>query len=200
MYLQLLYGSNARGEADALSDVDELWVSDDVSADYSWQDLQRLRSYGSLFLWHLHLEAKVLKADAEGRDRWAAITDRLPRYARAEQDMRAFEHVLGDVKDALHMGDTGIAFEAGVLARTVRHAAILACFIAGKPNFSRYRAVAEAARLLEVDAPRVFPFECLYDAVLRPDEFVCTSSTLLAWVDFGFALVSRMRRVVRGDG
>src|SRR5680860_1183736 len=125
-FVKLLYGSHARGEADARSDIDLLTIDDAGAADYTWSDLNQLRDYGSLFLWHLRLEGVILNADDAGASEWASIIQGLPAYTRARQDCDAFEVVLRDVLRSPDDGGVPMAFEGAVVARTIRHAAILA--------------------------------------------------------------------------
>jgi hypothetical protein len=194
-FVKLLYGSRARGEADFLSDTDVLIVSDDPdAADYSWSDIGQLREYGSLFLWHLHLEARLLDADEAGRVRWQEATSGLPPYGRMADDLKAFRVVLGDVARSLYYGDADSEFEGAVLARTIRHAAILACFLAGAPDFSRYGAVARATEIFEIPTPAAARFQELYDLVLRPGAASAPDvATLSDWVEVGARLVSNMQ-------
>lgn len=194
-FVKLLYGSRARGEADSLSDSDVLVVCDHrEAADYSWSDIDQLREYGSLFLWHLHLEARVLDADEAGRVRWEHATSSLPPYRRVADDLDAFRTVLDDVARSLDEGDADPKFEGAVLARTIRHAAILTCFLAGEPNFSRYGAVARATEILGIHTPRAGRFEELYDLVLRPAAVSAPDgATLSEWVQIGAGLVTNMR-------
>lgn len=194
-FVKLLYGSRARGEADSLSDTDVLIVCDHLdTADYSWSEIDKLGEYGSLFLWHLHLEARVLDADEPGRARWENATSGLPPYSRVASDLEAFRTVLDDVLCSLNQSDADPEFEGGVLARTIRHAAILACFLVGEPNFSRYGAVARAMEIFDLPTPRTARFEDLYDLVLRPGSVSAPAvSTLSEWVQVGAELVSNMR-------
>lgn len=196
-FVTLLYGSRARGEADSLSDTDILTVGDQLEvADYSWSDIDRLRAYGSLFLWHLHLEGRVLDGDEAGRERWERATAGLPPYGRVVDDLDAFETVLEDVARSLVEPEVDLKFEGAVLARTIRHAAILACFLGGKPNFSRYGAVTRATENLGIRTPHSAPFETLYDLLLRPGaQSRLASATLSEWVEVGVRLVSSMRNL-----
>lgn len=192
-YVKLLYGSRARGEADELSDTDLLLVSDAVDADYSWSEIAVLRDYGSLFMWHLRLEAHVIDSDGDGRARWEALSSDIPKYRRVGQDLDAFEAVLNDVARALRRGDTTLLFEGDVLARTIRHAAILACYQLGRPNFSRYGAVDQTFALRSASAVPSLPFERLYDCVLRPRSLSLRPNDVVEWVDYGLELIVQMR-------
>jgi len=197
-YIKLLYGSRARGEADELSDTDLLLVSDAADADYSWADMARLRDYGSLFMWHLRLEAQVVESDGDGNSQWEALSSDIPSYQRVTEDLDAFETVLDDVARALRVGDTPLHFEGDVLARTLRHAAILACYLAGSPNFSRYGAVNQAMAMPHGCAAPSLPFERMYDCVLQPQRLSLRSNDLVEWVDYGLELVERMRNSQSG--
>jgi hypothetical protein len=192
-YVRLLYGSHARGEADALSDTDLLVIDDDPLADYTWSDMTHLRAYGSLFLWHLHLESVILDADEQGQELWAKLTSELPTYARVQEDLDAFHTVLCDVSHALQARDSSLEFEGAVLARTIRHVAILVCFLIGEPNFSRYSAVAHAMAFFGISCAHEKEFEELYDLVLRPGATAPGERMLAEWVKRGFALVLAMR-------
>jgi hypothetical protein len=192
-YVKLLYGSRARGEADSWSDIDVLVVDDGPLADYMWSDIAHLRAYGSLFLWHLHLESLILDADAPGRELWVKLTSDLPGYGRAQQDLDAFQMVLEDISNALRLEDSSPEFEGAVLARTIRHAAILACFLLGSPDFSRYRAVVRAMASFGISAIEE-EFETLYGLVLRPGTAAPAERVLAEWIDRGFELVLAMRR------
>jgi predicted nucleotidyltransferase len=73
-----LYGSRARGDADSMSDSDVLAVAhtdeglqDAISgidlpklnvSFYTWNELERMRSYGSLYLLHIAREGRCLEA------------------------------------------------------------------------------------------------------------------------------------------
>lgn len=193
-YVRMLYGSRARGDQDGLSDTDHLVIDDEPGADYSWDDILRLRSYGSLFLWHLALEGVVLDSDEDGADRWTRLSTSLPAYRRVDDDIESFQTVLTDVQHALTARDTDVLFEASVLARTVRHAAILGCHVTGDPNFSRYGAVEKALIRLQIQRPAGATFESLYDAVLRPEDFALDASAVDSWVTVGFELTDRIRQ------
>ena len=193
--VRVLYGSCARGDQDADSDVDILTVGS--WQDYSWGDIDRLREYGSLFLLHLKREGRVVDASPIGAAKWRSTLANLPPYRRARSDVEAFRIVLGDVRTSLAHEDAPIGFEAAVLARTLRHAAILACYLQGVPNFSRYGSVERALDGFELAGSDGAEFPILYAAVLHPDLAWGGKRWMLdAWLDIGLELVERMEGLI----
>jgi hypothetical protein len=154
-YAVWLYGSNARGDCDALSDLDVLMISDgDVTetvdlpgrasvSRYTWSEFAVLAASGSLFLHHLRLEGRVLQANASGRIRSVGMVSNVGPYRHVRRDLAGFRHVLSDVVAARGSGSTP-EYELGVLGTLSRHSAILASYLVGEPCFSRHRVFAVA--------------------------------------------------------
>lgn len=155
-----LYGSHARGDADADSDVDLFMASDesipfpDIEAEtrplhwggsvsrYSWSEVEGMAANGSLFLQHLRLEGRPLYESSNQRGRLAAILSRMDGYHLADRDLRGFRAVLEDVAQSLRSGGPEI-FELSVLGTVLRHASILGCWLLRRPSFGRIRPVAQ---------------------------------------------------------
>ena len=147
-----LYGSAARGDNDAHSDVDVLVAGHAPVAPhdlplrsaarlsmsrYSWEELEHMASYGSLFLHHVRLEGRPL---LESPDRkMATLLRSMGPYRRADQELDCFAAVLDDVEDSLQR-DCAPPFELSVVATAARHAAILGCYLLGEPDFGRVSA------------------------------------------------------------
>jgi hypothetical protein len=144
-----LYGSTARGDSDSQSDVDVLVVGDEEfdggsllleqsgrisQARYSWEEVEHMAGYGSLFLHHIKREGYPLVESKERRLR--SLLDQLGKYARAEYELDSFRRVLDDVDKSLKR-DPSVAFELSVIATAARHAAILGCYLVGEPRFGR---------------------------------------------------------------
>lgn len=201
--LTLLYGSRARGDADAMSDEDVLSIGPqetDVAPTYTWEQLEAMHSYGSLFLHHLKLESQIVAGDLSGRREWEALKRTLPDYQRSLQDLRSFEVVARDIVDALSVGDSPLVYEASVAARLVRHLAIVACYESSRPNFKRYAAVAQAADHYGVALPTEVTYVDLYAALTQPNRAQVTVSGVLEWVRFTRALTKCVRQRIRKDG
>lgn len=152
-----LYGSHARGDADSLSDVDVLVVSDraiDVHAiasvvclpsrlsvaRYAWREIEGMAEYGSLFLRHLQLEGRTLIEEIAVRGRLEKLLATLPGYSLAGRDLKGFHTVLDDVRSSLR-SDAHLTFELATVATLFRHACILGCALCGSPCFSRFKPV-----------------------------------------------------------
>jgi predicted nucleotidyltransferase len=146
-FVEVLYGSVARGDDDSLSDIDVL-IIDDLAARqptlgsatvvrYTWPEFKEMASYGSLFLRHLHSEGRIISADDNGRESYAEITRNLPQYERVQFDLESFELAISDSAHALACGDTSVEFELASLATVMRHCSILGSYLVGCDNFSR---------------------------------------------------------------
>lgn len=196
MTLEVLYGSTARGDSDCRSDLDILRVtSHGLDGDYTWSELSHMAAYGSLFLVHLRDEGQVVSGDSSEREKFDRLIGSMPTYTRVDSDLDAFTEVAHDVESALSEGDTPKQFEAQVVAKLVRHLAILACYLSGAPNFSRYGAVELASKSWGVPQPSSrgsVDYPHLYDA-LYDEAWEGESADVLAWVKFSLKLIERLR-------
>jgi hypothetical protein len=149
-----LYGSRARGDADAFSDTDVLIVGDATTnveqlihaleypklnvSFYSWEEIQDMHAYGSLYLHHIALEGRRLLPADDAPERFPDLLTGLPRFTRARQDMAGFQRAFREGLDSLADGGWP-DFECEVIATVVRHAAILGSYCVGTPAFGRER-------------------------------------------------------------
>jgi predicted nucleotidyltransferase len=161
-----LYGSTARGDADAESDIDVLVVSNDrdhshplSSLDidgaaerpravspmhFTWHEIESMAEYGSLFLHHLRLEGRPINGE---HDRLSEILSVLPAYQRARHELDAFQTVLSDVHQSLEDPHSP-AYELAVIGTALRHAFILGCYVSDQPDFGRTSPFHRLCRLL----------------------------------------------------
>jgi hypothetical protein len=150
-FVEVLYGSAARGDNDTLSDVDVLIVEDRhihcasiqgaTVVRYTWKEFCDMSEYGSLFLRHLRSEGRVIQCDDTGEKNYNLRLAHLPSYSRALFDLRSFESAINDSEFALTAGDTSVEFELASLATVMRHCSILASYLMGHEDFSRTGAV-----------------------------------------------------------
>jgi hypothetical protein len=156
MYVEVLYGSRARGDDDWASDRDLLILSDHASvasppkpkqtpdlsvSTYTWSEFRAMGAYGSLFLRHLKDEGRVVRGCRTGIAEYRSIIDALPRYARIQHDIQGFRAALDDVESAITHEDTTPEFELAALGTVARHSAILGCYLTGMTKFGRYSPV-----------------------------------------------------------
>jgi hypothetical protein len=180
-----LYGSHARGDADELSDIDVLVISDFVDENidlesvdpifqrasvtrYTWIELEGMVECGSLFLRHLQMEGRPLIESPSVRGRLSAALARLGRYRLANRDVQGFTQVLNDVKNSLFC-EGSVVFELATLGTVVRHASILGCAIAGQHCFSRLEPVRRISGLWATPGKWDSDFEFLYQYRLYAD-------------------------------
>lgn len=173
-----LYGSRARGDADELSDTDLVVVSDSATVEprtrvltrttpfisrYSWDEIERMASYGSLFLRHLALEGKPLHESAASEGRLAALLAGMGPYQLAARDAAAFRTVVRDVRESLDSGEASLVFELSTLATVFRHASVLGCYLANHPCFARTQPVMRLVGLWNLPSEWAADFPSLYD-------------------------------------
>lgn len=159
-----LYGSVARGAYTEHSDLDILVlprgainsglqsVIDGLPqhefcsvTSYTWNEVARMAEYGSLFLVHLRAEGRLLYEEGSGSG-LQAVLEALPPYTRHDRELRGFAMALDDGLENLRDGGD-VRFELGVVGRVIRHASILACYLAGDPKFDRTASITSAFRI-----------------------------------------------------
>jgi hypothetical protein len=174
-YMLALYGSQARGDHDHLSDIDMLYIADQAHktpgdesnprlciSHYSWSEFESMHQYGSLFLWHLKMQSRPIKCNPEGLTWYTRLMDTLPTYNRISRDIESFRLSLIDIRQALDYGDTTVEFELGSLATTLRHSSILGCYLLEKLEFGRYSAVKAFCEMTGLPAGIASEFVRLY--------------------------------------
>lgn len=195
MTLKVLYGSKARGDSDEQSDTDVLHVDCQGRAGaYSWSEMNRMAKSGSLFLLHLKNESRIISGSRSERAEFKRLLESLQEYGGAAKDLDSFEIVVDDVLEALGIGDTPLVFEAQVTAKLVRHLAILGCYMAGEPNFSRYDSVELAADLWNVKTPGSSSsgFVWLYSSI-SSESWEGNSGMVKEWLAFAQSLIAKLR-------
>jgi hypothetical protein len=153
----ILFGSQARGDADSTSDIDVAafgeattmeglaclkarateHVNGDISLSmYSTGTAETMARSGSLFLWHLRLEGKVLAKRSEWLD---CVFKILAPYSdeKAERDLQTFLTVLRDTQESLDRGTTTLLFDMSNLFAVLRSLGMIASMLDGTPCFSR---------------------------------------------------------------
>jgi predicted nucleotidyltransferase len=154
----VLFGSRSRGDPDMNSDTDLALFARADSADelvqlrsrimqiepldlrnmsvYSLRTAEEMARHGSLFLWHLKLEGRVLFK----RSNWIdELMSELHEYSplKAERDLRTFEYVLEDIRDSIKSTRTTLEFELATLYSVLRNLGMIVTALSGSPCFGR---------------------------------------------------------------
>lgn len=151
----LLFGSGARNDADELSDTDVCFVLRRISAKarsesirfsraalgvsnpspsiYSQSAFQDMATSGSLFLWHLKLEAKIL---FEQDSLITKILREVVPYSGYCSDLREYRRISSGALDSIRNWRTN-SFDLGVLFTAARNAMMVATMRIESPVFGR---------------------------------------------------------------
>lgn len=181
-----LYGSYARGDADALSDVD-VFVASDVTisknelqgylptyikqisiSQYSWNEVIKMAEYGSLFFQHLRREGFAIWESNSRKGELYRILSNIGQYKYVKRDIRGFRTVIKDVYESLNEDGLKI-FELSVIATVLRHCSILGCWVIGTPSFGRTVSVKKFIKACGLDIKTATEFPSLYNYRLYID-------------------------------
>ena len=114
---------------------------------YSTRTAEFLAKDGSLFLWHLNLEGKVVFE----RTAWlVALFKLLKPYSgeKALRDVATFEKILDDVRNNLQAIESTYLFEATTTFAIVRNLGIIHSSLRGVPCFGRISPVIHLAKVM----------------------------------------------------
>lgn len=140
------FGSLCRGEPDAGSDVDILVITDQTNATrkipnswskYSPKRVRELFARGTLFAWHLYLEAVPLwPRNGQG---FLQRVGPPKHYKNARREITDLRRILVGALTELNRGTPSEVYECGLIALACRDIAMAASLtINGSFNFSRY--------------------------------------------------------------
>jgi hypothetical protein len=210
-----LYGSRARGDSQVDSDFDVIVVGSisdyEVShilriesgqlsiSRYSWEEIEGMASYGSLFLHHLHYEGRPIFEAETATGKLAGLLSHLPPYSRARKDLCSFRQTVDDVRYSIKNGGS-TKYELSVLGTVLRHSAILACYLLGKPSFGRHEPVLTAIEEFRLGHDVYEWFVQLYKFRLYVDGRVfdvpVSSKSVFEWCAIIELFLSKMEAIV----
>lgn len=151
----VLFGSMARGDADGLSDKDIFVMCDCLSPGgsylpikqrcqealsdanlsvYTREAVRKMALAGSLFLWHLKLEGRVLLS------RNGVLEDEMQRlcpYSAYRRDFYIYRGILDDISRALARNGELSEFDLSLLFTLARNTCMLFCVKGAAPKFGR---------------------------------------------------------------
>jgi predicted nucleotidyltransferase len=180
----VLFGSTARRDDDQYSDKDIFVMCRDLDIEnllkikedfiipaigyidgiscYRHKDVLLMAHKGSLFLWHLKLQGKILFSK---QNSFENILATLQPYKNYEEDLSIYRELLSDVIDNFQKRKTISEFDISILFTIVRNVCILLCYHEVVPKFGRSNAYITARRLFAEGLPleeTVFPKLCSY--------------------------------------
>ena len=161
----ILFGSSARGDDDAHSDRDvcaivanlpdrqihslkrrvaDLYLTNPQSVSaYRRSTISQMAEFGSLFLWHLKLEGRVLY-DRSGIT--AKTFSNLAAYRRYAEDLLRFQEVFDDTVREFGVRPRLDLFDLHCLFLVIRNVCMLLTVKAGDPQFGRSSVYAAAVK------------------------------------------------------
>lgn len=161
----ILFGSTARGDEDAHSDRDICAIVDDLSdrhihslkrrvarlyksdsqsvSAYRLSTVSQMAGAGSLFLWHLKREGRILY-DRSGTAR--RTLSNLAEYRRYSEDLLRFQEVFDDTAREFSARPQLDLFDLHSLFLVVRNVCMLLTVKAGDPHFGRSSVYAGAVQ------------------------------------------------------
>lgn len=192
------FGATARGDADVHSDRDIFILAEDAEPSrlialrqevasalgvrdvttvtcFTTSTMDHMIDFGSLFLWHLKLEGRILN-DSDGVAQEAL--HRLRPYRWFRKDLERFRDVFEDVRLSLEEFGNLNSFESHVLFGVIRNTCMLLTVKANSPSFGRATVFSEARAL--------FPTLPLSEQTIRTLEqghLVYHRGAEIAWVD-----------------
>jgi len=153
----ILFGSTAREDADAGSDKDIFVMCRNMSLSdllkikqdlvgpalgqeasicaYRYKDVVTMADKGSLFLWHLKLEGKVIFSEGEIIE---GIFERLKEYNSYQDDLNCYRDLLSDIEQFLTEWGELSEFDLSLLFTISRNICMLLCYRDGQPKFGRF--------------------------------------------------------------
>lgn len=148
-----VFGSVCRGEPDPGSDVDVLVISDQPGAArelptawsiYSTKRLRQLFARGTLFAWHLYLEAVPIWP--RGEPGFLKRIGPPAAYAGAKREISDLQKILRSAVTEIEHGTPSPVYEFGLIALACRDTAMAASpVLAGHFDFSRHAPLALSA-------------------------------------------------------
>jgi predicted nucleotidyltransferase len=205
-----LYGSCARGECDANSDVDILIIIDDSSKDkyyeikqkfsnelqipvnwisvYTKQAILNMKKYSSYFLWHLKLEANFFYSRSKFLE---DVLQNLNEYTKTDSDLRQYLIIYKDIESAIHTDNKTYQYELSLLASLVRNTCMAFCYKNNIYNFGRIEPVLITKQKLSkiVDFTideynELYEFRSLYNkGILKELEINKVNSYVEIWLE-----------------
>ena len=151
----ILYGSEARQESDKFSDKDILIIVDRIESrvsisceleklNYNFEDneitihdeiqLNKMLKKGSLFLWHIKLEGKILYDD---KDFFNLKINQLEKFEDYKNEFLYYKGIFNDLEKSILDLSFQPKFDYALLFTLIRNSCMLISYKDGNPHFGR---------------------------------------------------------------
>jgi len=216
------FGSSARMDNDEFSDKDYfLWVEkwedrskiiQNVKNEFSFLNNNKcefiihdtnsfdfMLDKGSLFLWHLKLEAKPVY----GKHDFLAKLSKLEQFTRYTYKFENYINVFYDLKEARTQLPQITSFDYATMFTVIRNLCILVCFKIGSPKFGRTSAFLEVFNQFEKLSINKEDYDFLLNKKLEYERgFILDSSDnsiddLDIWITKVDAFSSRIKTILK---
>ncbi|MEA5405966.1 nucleotidyltransferase domain-containing protein [Arcicella sp. DC2W] len=114
------------GKNNDLKDIDSFSV-------YKESSLNKMLDYGSLFLWHLKLEGKILYGD----DYFNKTFSKLKSFKNHLSEINYIINIYNKMEDSQNKIGFIDSFDISIYFTLIRNASIIACHKVGQPRFGR---------------------------------------------------------------
>jgi len=200
----MLFGSTARKDGDAYSDKDVFVLCTDLDmktfldlkkdvialaigegcsvSSYRFSDVIIMAKSGSLFLWHLKLQGKVIFSKNKVID---GIFKSLKPYEKYQQDLEYYGEILNDVTSSLKKRGELSEFDLALLFTIVRNTCMLLCYHEGIPKFGRSNVYLTAEKLFGQNLPvpdwlyqKLCSWKLWYERGIKPNKTIMNKELL----------------------
>ena len=191
----MLFGSTARKDADVYSDKDIFVLCQDLGLDellriksdfilpsvgqaegiccYKHKDVVIMAEKGSLFLWHLKLQGRIVFSKNGVLENIFSI---LKSYDKYQEDLTYYRNLLADVNESLKKWNVLSEFDLSLLFTIARNTCMLLCYHKGMPKFGRSNVYLTARKIFGKELPMVdwlYPKLCSwklwYERGIKPE-------------------------------
>jgi len=127
---------------------------------YRRVDVEAMARTGSLFIWHLKLQGKIVFSKGHI---FEDILDNLQPYRKYKTDLSYYREMLADVAESLDRRSVLSEFDMSILFTIARNTCILLCHSLGNPKFGRSNAYLYAQSVYKDAFPLdewIYPYLC----------------------------------------
>lgn len=173
-----LFGSYARNENDKYSDIDifvlckekseslKKYLSEKLNIPIKWlslydiETISKMFEEGSLFLWHIKNEGKLLYANNEWFENQLTF---LKKYKKVKKDLLEYKKIITDINNSIARNYGLEYYEISLIGILLRNIAIIHCHINGYYLFGRLSAFKKSQSLRKKNRIDLSLYNSIYE-------------------------------------